>query len=303
MDYYAIVQKYEEEIERLRTERERLLHEIQSSSEKSAIRARIIEIEKRIREIDANKEKWANQKVKNHEKSVEKYDKAYSDRVAGAKLKDLDYEILQLKKQSQKILDDLGPIEAVRDLGYTALQEKIRKLEGESADIYSDPEGYANKVRAQEQLEKDRKHGKHVGQSSKEETPEEKELRVEERMRLRKFEEVKRIYKKTKGHGFEKFLYKIQGKAPNWRKIKNYSEEELQYLLDTVLGKTYIAKREREWTDKSIPFDRSNAAKVFEERRKMYKKDEWNSFVALLRDKTALERNIKFEERKRNGYY
>lgn len=64
-------------------------------------------------------------------------------------------------------------------------------------------------------------------------------LKFQEEMRLIAFKSIRRAYKASEKHKWSRFVRKISGKSPKWKKIKDYSQEELDYLLATLQGETY----------------------------------------------------------------
>ena len=104
------------------------------------------------------------------------------------------------------------------------------------------------------------------------------EQRRNEERRLQTFRDIKKGYKVAgKKHKWERILNKIQGKSPNWKKIKEYSQEELNFLSDTQRGDTKIQKNRKALTKEA-------------------RQKNWEDFIRKSNRKYEIKKGIEYEK-------
>lgn len=100
----------------------------------------------------------------------------------------------------------------------------------------------------------------------------------EEQKRLLTFKEIKKRYKAAgKKHKWERFLNRVNGKNPNWKKIKEYSQEELDYLAKIQSGETKMQKNRKIYTKEA-------------------RQKNWDDFIRRANSKIQIRDGIKYEE-------
>lgn len=169
--------------------------------------------------------------------------------------------------------------------------EEIKELNNKISAIQREIEGIrfnASKV-ANEAVQND---------IEEKEYQEQKELRDEEIARMREderintFKSIKRAYYKTKGHGLERVFIAISGRTPKWKEIKNYSQEELNYLRKTYTGNLLGAFK----TSLDSTVKRMESKKESIEKIEKYKSDKaWRTFTSLLGSKQRLDSAVAYE--------
>lgn len=134
-------------------------------------------------------------------------------------------------------------------------------------------------AKAPERQEEAQRRQKEMDERQKQERLKAKEERKkDEERRLQTFQDIKKKYKVAgKKHKWERFINKIQGKSPNWKKIKEYSQEELEFLRDIQRGETKIQKNRK--------------ANTKEARQK-----NWDDFVRKANSKYEIKKGIEYEE-------
>lgn len=110
-----------------------------------------------------------------------------------------------------------------------------------------------------------------------------------ENKRKETFKKVKKSYK-TIGN-WSRFMNLIQGKTPNWSKVKKYSQEELDFLLTVHKGET-ISQKE---SFSRIKEKNSGDKKSFSEIRKNHQQMNNDKFVRLLNSHSRLVNSIEVE--------
>lgn len=118
-----------------------------------------------------------------------------------------------------------------------------------------------------------------------------KEIEAE---RIETFKKVKSAYKNMPKHGFEKLVAKLKGTSPKWTKVKNYTQEELEYVLQSLEGRTLT----RELAAKRI----ENRHLDYAIQDKKIKQGNWKSFVEMLNSKGKVQTRMREEEIMKGGY-
>lgn len=104
-----------------------------------------------------------------------------------------------------------------------------------------------------------------------------------EMRRLETFKRVKQQYKAMgKKHKFERIINKLQGKSPNWKKIQEYSQEQLNYLSKVQQGEALSQKKRGIITKDS-------------------RQKNWDDFVAKANSKYKINQGIEYEEKYHYG--
>lgn len=109
------------------------------------------------------------------------------------------------------------------------------------------------------------------------------------------FKKVKRQYKK--GSLPLRVLETLRGRRPNWSKVKNYTQEELDYILKVSTGNTVDQKKHDE---KMVDVYREKG-KHYRQIKKLEQERHWDTFVSRLKnrpDKVLIEYE---EEMSRRG--
>lgn len=113
------------------------------------------------------------------------------------------------------------------------------------------------------------------------------------------FKKVKQAYKKV--DVWSRFVNKIKGRTPNWKKVQGYSQEELEYLLRVSKGNT-VSQQER--FDRII--DKNNAKSSqnrdhYKELQKQHQQYNNDIFTNLLNSESKLEASMNLDENKEAG--
>ena len=116
---------------------------------------------------------------------------------------------------------------------------------------------------------------------------EEKESKIaREKERLDVFKMVKARYTKSKGRGFQKLTARLFGNGPKWRQVREYTQEELEFILRALSGETAMIKNSNQHIKGKTELEKS---------RKI-KDRNWNNFVKLLNSKYHLKNQMIYEE-------
>lgn len=121
-------------------------------------------------------------------------------------------------------------------VGSTSEINTLRKRIEELRNELKEREKWDAKV--PERQEEAQRRQKEMDEIKKRERLREKEekRRIEEE-RLQTFQDIKKKYKAAgKKHKWERFINKLQGKGPNWKKIQDYTQEVLDFLRSTQMG-------------------------------------------------------------------
>ena len=133
-------------------------------------------------------------------------------------------------------------------------------------------------AKAPERQEEAQRRQKEMDEREKQERLKAKEERKkDEERRLQTFQDIKKRYKAAgKKHKWERVINKLQGKGPDWKKIKEYTQEELDFLSELQRGDTKLQKQ------------RGNITK--EDRQK-----NWSDFVTKANRKSKIREGIAME--------
>lgn len=126
------------------------------------------------------------------------------------------------------------------------------------------------------------------------------ELRKQQEIEINKknhkitFEKVKKEYKNI--GKWNRFLNLIQGKTPDWKKVKGYTKEELEHVLNVYAGRT-LTQQEKHETMKNYNQNKPVKTRLdLRELRKKMKEQDKAKFVALLKSRYKLESDMELEE-------
>ncbi len=104
------------------------------------------------------------------------------------------------------------------------------------------------------------------------------------------FKKVKAQYKK--GSLPLRVLETLRGRRPNWSKVKNYSQEELDYILKVSTGNTVNQKKH----DEDMVDIYRDKGKHYRQIKKLEQERHWDTFVNKLKTKPTIDM-IEYEEK------
>lgn len=138
-------------------------------------------------------------------------------------------------------------------------------------------------VEAEEKLYREKVLKREEEKRIEEKEFEELRNKIESKLRKKRFEEIKKTYKKFRRN--KDLIDKITDSRPKWKKLKNYSVEELDFLLKLSKGETkYQEFKNRKGT--------------LEEQKNRYEYDFRNAY----NNKNSLERAMKSNEKLEKTY-
>ena len=120
------------------------------------------------------------------------------------------------------------------------VQYRTIKINNEK-EIYDVRQNLDNLNKKEEQIEQNQKEKqdflvKNQAREKEEEAQRLEQQKMEEEYRKSTFKRVKDIYKRNSF--FTKLMNICNGKAPNWKKVSQYTQEELNFLIDISAGNT-----------------------------------------------------------------
>lgn len=138
-------------------------------------------------------------------------------------------------------------------------------------------------VEAEEKLYREKVLGQKEQKIIEEKKFEELRNKRESKLQKKRFEEIKKTYKKFSRN--KDLIDKITNSRPKWKKLKNYSVEELDFLLKLSKGETKYQEYK-------------NSKGTLEEQKKRYESD----FRSAYNNKNSLERMMELNEKLEKTY-